>query len=103
MRFGRRRFLDLVERQLELFEREHAPLIRDADAALRAYDAAPAEEAEERYADFLDLVEAGCDELAALRDAYARTLDPETAEEYEEAFNRLVRKRLPRFGLELGQ
>ena len=101
MRFGRRRFHDLVGRQLDLFESEHAGLIDDVEAALRAYDAAPRDEAEERYGDFVDLVDTGQDELTALRDTYARTLDEDAAEEYCAVFNRLVRKRLPRFGLEL--
>ena len=102
MPFRRRhRFEDLVERQLELFLRESAALVRDAEEALSAYNRAPADEAEERYEKFLDLVETGRDELALLRDTYARTLDPEESEEYEEEFNRLVRKRLPRFGLEI--
>ena len=99
--FERRRFADVVERQLDLFEREHAGLIGDVETALRAYDAAPRDEAEERYGDFLDLVGAGEDELVALRDAYARTLGGDAADEYREAFNRRARKRLPRFGLEL--
>ncbi len=97
----RGRFVDLIERQLDLFEREHAGLIRDADAALQAYNDAPREEAEERYGGYLDLAETGTDELVRLRDAYAETLAPDAAEEYQDLFNRLVRKRLPRFGLEL--
>jgi hypothetical protein len=97
----RGRFVDLIERQLDLFEREQAGLIRDTDAALQAYNGAPREEAEERYGDFLDLAETGTDELVQLRDAYAETLAPDAAEEYQALFNRLVRKRLPRFGLEL--
>ena len=102
MRFGRgSRFEDLVERQLELFLRESAGLVREVEEALAAYNRASADEAEERYEKFLDLVETGRDELALLRDTYARTLDPEESEEYEEEFNRLVRKRLPRFGLEI--
>jgi hypothetical protein len=101
MRLRRGRFVDLVERQLELFERERAGLIGDAEAALRAYDAAERDEAEERYGDFLDLVETGQAELVEIREAYAATLDDETAEDYREIFNGLVRKRLPRFGLEL--
>jgi hypothetical protein len=101
MRIRHRRFQELVERQLALFEAEHAGLIGDVEAALRAYDAAPREEAEERYGDFVDLVDTGQEELTGLRDAYARTLDEGPAEEYRDAFNRLARKRLPRFGLEL--
>lgn len=97
----RGRFVELVERQLELFGTEHAELIRDCEAALDAYDGAPRDEAEERYGDYLDLVDAARDALLEYRDGYARTLGADAAEEYEEAFNRLVRKRLPRFGLEL--
>jgi hypothetical protein len=96
-----RRFVDLVERQLGLFAGEHAGLLGDVEAALRAYDGAPRDEAEERYGDFLDLVETGTDELIALRDNYASSLDEEAAEEYRSVFNDHVRRRLPRFGLEL--
>lgn len=97
----RGRFVDLVERQLDLFEGEYAGLIRDCEAALRSYDRAPRDEAEERYGDYVDLVDSGREALLEYRDGYARTLDEEPAEEYEEVFNELVRKRLPRFGLEL--
>jgi hypothetical protein len=96
-----RRFVDVVRRQLDLFAAEHAGLVRDVEAALRAYDDAPREEAEERYGDFLDLVETGTDELIDLRENYAATLDEAAADEYRTAFNDLVRRRLPRFGLEL--
>ncbi|MGH3104468.1 MAG: hypothetical protein ACRDN6_10295 [Gaiellaceae bacterium] len=99
----RRRFVDAVRRQLELFEREHAGLIRDCDAAEDAYDRAGRDEAEERYGDFLDLVETGTELLAALRDNYSSTLDDEAAAAYEAVFNRAVAKRMPRFALELEQ
>jgi hypothetical protein len=101
MPLRRGRFVDLVERQLGLFEREHAGLVRDADAALRAYDAAGRDEAEARYGDYLDLVETGQAELVDVREAYAATLDGGAADEYRDVFNRVARKRLPRFGLEL--
>jgi hypothetical protein len=97
----RGRFVELVERQLDLFEQEYAGLIRDCEAALRAYDRAPRDEAEERYGDYVDLVDSGRETLLEYRDGYAQTLDEDAAEEYEEVFNSLVRKRLPRFGLEL--
>jgi hypothetical protein len=97
----RRRFVDVVERQLALFTAENRGLIRDVEAALAAYDRAARDEAEKRYGDYLDLVETGTDRLVELRDNYTATLDDEAGEEYEEAFNRLVRKRLPRFGLQL--
>ena len=46
-------------------------------------------------------METAQDELVALRDAYAATLDPDTAADYEAAFNARVRKELPRYALEL--
>ncbi|HEY3069003.1 MAG TPA: hypothetical protein VGJ34_01700 [Gaiellaceae bacterium] len=95
------RFVGLIERQLDLFTAEHAGLLADVEAALSAYDRAPRGEAEERYGDFLDLVETGTDELVEVRENYAATLDEEAAEEYRSLFNELVRKRMPRFGLEL--
>jgi hypothetical protein len=97
----RGRFADLIKRQLDLFAAEQAGLISDVDAALLAYNRAPRGEAEERYGDFLDLVETATDELLELRDNYAATLDEDAAEEYRLLFNVTVRKRLPRFGLEL--
>ena len=97
----RKRFADVVSRQLDLFEREHAGLIADCEAAERAYDRADRDEAEERYGDYVDLVETGTELLADLRDGYASTLEEEAAEEYEAAFNRAVLKRLPRFALEI--
>ena len=99
--FRRRRFADVIERQLDLFEREHAGLIRDCDEAERSYDRAPRDEAEERYGDYVDLVETGTEALADLRDHYAAALGDEAAEEYEAEFNRAVLKRLPRFALEI--
>ena len=95
------RFVELVERQLDLFEEEHAGLIADAEAALAAYDRASRDEAEERYGDYLDLAETGTDELIELRENYAATLETGAALEYEAIFNDLARRRLPRFGLEL--
>jgi hypothetical protein len=97
----RGRFVYLVERQIGLFEAENQGLIRDTEAALDAYNRAPRDEAEERYGDYLDLVETGTDELAELRDNFAATLDEDSYEEYHAVFNKAVRKRLPRFGLEL--
>ena len=97
----RGRFVDLVERQIALFAAENEGLIRDMEAALAAYNRAPRDEAEERYGDYLDLVETGTDALVELRDNFAATLDEDSYEEYHEVFNRTVRKRLPRFGLEL--
>lgn len=99
--FRRKRFADLIARQLDLFEREQRALIEQCVAAERAYDRAARGDAEERYGDYVDLVETGTEILADIRDHFARTLDEATAEEYEAAFNRAVAKRLPRFALEI--
>ena len=99
---GRRRFADLVSRQLDLFEREHADVIAEAQARLDAYNRADREDAEELYGDYVDAVETGTELLADIRWSYWKTLDDETAEEYEAEFNRAATKRFARFGFELG-
>lgn len=95
------RFADLVRRQLDLFKREQAVLIGECEEAERAYDAADRGEAEERYGEYLDLVETGTELLAGLRDNFSSTMDEEAAEKYEDEFNRAVLKRLSRFALRI--
>jgi hypothetical protein len=101
MRLRRPRFAELIERQLDLFERDHRGLIEDCAAAERAYNRAGRGEAEERYGDYVDLVETGTEVLADLRDNFASTLDDSAADEYEDAFNQAVLKRFRRFALEI--
>jgi hypothetical protein len=96
----RRRFTDLVERQLDLFAEEHGGLVGDTEAALQTYDRADRDEAEERYGDFVDLADTGRDLLVEIRETYASTLDDDLADEYREVFDRRVRKRFPRFGVD---
>jgi len=101
MRLRRARFADVVTRQLDLFEREQSGLIDDCIAAEHAYNQATRDEAEERYGDYVDLVETGTELLADLRDNFGATLDEDTADEYNETFNRAVLKRFRRFALEI--
>jgi len=101
MRLRRERFADVIHRQLALFEREQRGLIDDCVAAERAYDRAARDEAEERYGDYVDLVETGTELRGGLRNNYASTLDEDGAVEYEEALNRAVLRRLRRFALEI--
>jgi isocitrate dehydrogenase kinase/phosphatase len=96
-----RRFDDLIERQLDLFEREHADVVAEAEERLRLYNEADREEAEELYGDYVDAVETGTEILADLRDHFARTLDEDAAEEYERAFHAAVARRLRPFALEI--
>jgi hypothetical protein len=95
------RFRELAERQLALFREDEAELLDEVEEALKAYDGASRDEAEERYGEFVDLVDTGREALVDMRDAFAASLDEEAAEEYRLVFDDLVRKRLPRFGLEL--
>ena len=97
----RRRFADVISRQLDLFEREQAGLVHQCEKAEAAYDRADRDEAEERFGDYQDLVETGTELLADLRDNFASTLGGAAAEQYEAEFNRAVGRRLPRFSLEL--
>jgi hypothetical protein len=91
----------VISRQLDLFERDQADLIRECEKAERAYDVGDRDDAEERYGDYQDLVETATEILADLRDHFAASLEEPAAEEYEAEFNRAVAKRLPRFSLEI--
>jgi hypothetical protein len=98
----RRRFADVIARQLDVFAEDEARgLLAEVREMKRRYDEAERENAEEAYGDYTDVVEAATEALADMRDRFARTLDEETAEEYERAFNRAVQKRWPPFGLEI--
>jgi isocitrate dehydrogenase kinase/phosphatase len=101
MRLRRGRFAELIERQLALFEREYPEVIEEARERLEAYNHADRDDAEELYGDYIDAVETGTELLADMRWEFIKTLDDETAEEYEAEFNRAVTKRLPPFGLEI--
>jgi hypothetical protein len=97
----RRRFADVIRRQLDLFERDHADLLADLRAAERAYERAAGEEAEERYADVDELVETAGELLANLRDAYIGSLDEAAGIAYADAFRRAAARRFGSFALEL--
>jgi hypothetical protein len=100
--FRKRRFSDLISRQLDVFAEDQAhdifAEIRDRKAL---YDKADRDEAEELYGDYIDAVETGTEALADMRDRFKQTLDEAAAEEYELEFNRAVKKRWPMFGLEI--
>ena len=92
----RRPFRDVIERQLALFERENADLLDELAAAERTYDRAGRDAAEERYGEFLDLVETAGEALSELRDGFATTLSGEAKDTYVAAFNRAALRRWPR-------
>jgi hypothetical protein len=97
----RRRFRDVIERQLELFADDDGDLLDDVAAALDRYHAAERDDAEELYGDYLLAAEAAAERLAELRDTYAGTLAHEDAEEYAGAFTREAAGRWPALRLAL--
>jgi hypothetical protein len=97
----RRRFADVIKRQLDVFAADEAGLLEEVREKEQEYNRAERDEAEERYGDYVDVVEAATEALADMRDRFARTLDEDAAEEYEAEFNRAVKKRWPPFGLEI--
>lgn len=97
----RRRFADVISRQLDVFAQDESALLSEVREAEQTYNRAERAEAEEKYGDYVDVVETATEALADMRDRFARTLDESTAEEYEAAFNRAVKRRWPPFGLEI--
>jgi hypothetical protein len=88
--FRRKRFGEVILRQLAFFEEEDGDLLDDVDRALDKYNRADRDEAEELYGDYQLAIEAATDRLAEFRDAYARTLEEDDAEQYVQEFNRGV-------------
>ena len=97
----KRRFGDLIDRQLELFAQDNAELLQRVSDAEDDYRSAGRGEAEERFGDLQEVLLEGTEVLIELRDNYAGTLDEEAAEEYAAAFNFAVVRRFPEFALEL--
>jgi hypothetical protein len=93
--FGRSRFRELVERQLDLFEAD-TELLNDAALADAVWTSADASESEELYGDYQLVVDAIGSELHDLRETYAATLDDTTVDEYRSEFDRAARKRFGR-------
>lgn len=85
----RRRFKDLVRRQLSLFDAEHGALVAQARAALRhAGGATDPHDELERFARFEDLSEDLQDQLETMCDSYAATLEEDVAARYLHEFER---------------
>jgi len=101
VKLRRNRFRDVIGRQLDLFVVDGAELLEECREKAGVYEQAPREDAEEAYGDYVDVVESATEELADMRDRFARTLGDAAAEEYEESFNRAVRRRWPELGLEI--
>ena len=85
----------MIERQLAVFEEDNTELLLRIELARRAYQQAGAGEAEERFGEYMDLVEEGEEELLALRDRYAETMAARERQRYEREFLRAARRRMP--------
>jgi hypothetical protein len=92
----RRRFHEVVQRQLDLFAADEAPLLAEAEEADAVWTKATAEASEELYGDYQLVVDSVGERLYDLREAYAASLDEGTAEEYRVAFNRTALRRFRR-------
>jgi hypothetical protein len=101
MRLRRDPFRDVIARQLDLFVEDEADLLEECRDRYRVYERADREDREEMYGDYSDAVETATEALADMRDRFKRTLDEEPGEEYEDSFNRAVKKRWPELGLEI--
>jgi hypothetical protein len=101
VRLRRDPFRDVIARQLDLFVEDEADLLEECRDRFRIYNDADREDREEAYGDFSGAVETATEALADMRDRFARTLDEDAAETYEDSFNRAVRKRWPELGLEI--
>jgi hypothetical protein len=100
--FRRRRFGEVIARQLDVFAADEANgLLAEVRDMKQTYDRAERADAEDAYGDYVDVVEAATEALADMRDRFKSTLDEPAADEYEAAFNRAVKKRWPPFGLEI--
>ena len=97
MIFGRGRFDELVDRQLELFEEDRAPLLAEARHADHAWTTAAADESEELYGDYQLVVDAIGEGLYETRETYAARSTSRAADEYRAAFDRKARKRFGRY------
>ena len=101
MIFRKRRFADLIARQLDVFTEDSGDVFEEIRYRKGLYDRADRDDAEELYGDYIDAVETGTEALAEMRDRFKRTLDDDAAEEYEQEFNRAVKRRWSHFGLEI--
>jgi len=93
----RRRFHDLVERQLDVFASDEAGLLEEAREADAAWTNAGADDSEELYGDYQLVVEAIGERLYDIRETYAARLDEGAADDYRATFNRAAGKRFRRF------
>jgi hypothetical protein len=85
----------VIARQLAMFADDHHDLMLRVEQARVSYTHAGSSEAEERYGDYMDLVEEAEEELLALRDRYAERMAARDRMRYEREFSKAAERRLP--------
>jgi hypothetical protein len=88
----------VISRQLALFAEEHSALLIRIGEAHRAYDRAGADEAAERFGEYMDAVEEAEDALLELRDRFASTMGDDQRAAYRREFSRRAERLLPSLG-----
>ena len=89
----RRRFDDLIARQLNLFAEAHIDLLKEIDEHRERWRTATRDGAEEAFGDEQDRIDWAAEELAELFVQFSTTLDDATEADYRRAFSRSVRRR----------
>ena len=98
MRFRRRRrFDELANRQLDLFEIDDAELLEEAAEAEEAWNRVARDDAEEAYGDYQLVVDAIADRLLDIRETYASSLDDDASSGYAAEFTRQATRRFRRY------
>jgi hypothetical protein len=85
----------VIARQLAMFTADRHDLLLRVEQARVSYTHAGSEQAEERFGDYMDLVEEAEEELLELRDRYAGTMAERDRQRYEREFSRAAERRLP--------
>lgn len=101
----RRRFRDVVRRQLSLFAEGHGDLVEEARAALASYHASPDPvEAQAHYGRYDDLAEDVEEALYDMCDRFAESLGDDVRVHYVAEFDRQARRcygdLIPRLGFD---
>ena len=78
-----------------MFAEDNRPLLVRISDAKRRYERARGADSEEAYVDYIELVEEAEDELLALRDRYASTMEGRERSRYQREFTRAAERRLP--------
>ena len=93
--FRRKRFGDLIGRQIDIFCEENADLLAEIAEYRERWRRASRTGAEEASGDEQDRVDWAAEALSNLCDSYAESLPEETEYDYRRAFTKAVRRRLP--------